>query len=92
MKALFFGMGGHIAIIPLEDHHAMNADWYTSIYLPKVFDSWCERRPGTGLRGLHLHHDNASANTVAATLNFLAENEVQLVSHPPYSPDLASCD
>ena len=55
-------------------------------------ESWCERHAGTGLRGMHLYHDNTSAHTAATTLDFLAENGVKLVSHPPYSPDLAPCD
>ena len=60
--------------------------------LPKAFEAWSSRRPKTGTRGLLLHHDNASAHTAAKTLDFLAENSVQLVSYPPYSPDLAPCD
>ena len=44
------------------------------------------------VRGLLLHHDNASAHTAAVTLDFLATNDVQLVTHPQYSPELASCD
>ena len=91
MVASFFGMGDHIAIIPLEDCCTVNADWYTGICLPKVFDSWCERLSGTSLRGLHMHHDNASAHMAAATFYFLAENGVRLVSHLSYSPGLAPC-
>ena len=30
--------------------------------------------------------------TAAVTLDFLAANDVPLVTHPPYSPDLAPCD
>ncbi|KAI6656103.1 Histone-lysine N-methyltransferase SETMAR-like [Oopsacas minuta] len=57
-----------------------------------AFEAWSSRCPKTGIRGLLLHHDNASAHTAAKTLDFLAENSVQLVSHPPYSPDLAPCE
>ena len=42
--------------------------------------------------GLLLHHDHASADTAAVTLDFLAANDVQLVIHPLYSPDLAPSD
>ena len=31
-------------------------------------------------------------HTASVTLDFLATNDVQLVTHPPYSPDLAPCD
>ena len=81
MVASFFGMGAHIATIPLEDHRTVPADWRTSICLPEVLERLCEKCPGAGLRGLHLHHDIASAHTAdAATLDILAENGVQLVS------------
>ncbi|KAI6660153.1 Histone-lysine N-methyltransferase SETMAR-like [Oopsacas minuta] len=92
MVAAFFCKTGPVAIIPLGDRRTVNADWYINNCLPKAFEAWSSLRPKTGIRGLLLHHDNASAHTAAKTLDFLAENSVQLVSHPPYSPDLASCD
>ncbi|KAI6652366.1 Histone-lysine N-methyltransferase SETMAR-like [Oopsacas minuta] len=92
MVAAFFCKTGPVAIIPLEDRRTVNADWYINNCLPKAFEALSSRRPKTGVRGLLLHHDNASAHTAAKTLDFLAENSVQLVSHPPYSPDLAPCD
>ena len=70
----------------------VTADWYVNHCLPKVFQAWCTRRSRTGVRGLLLHHDNASAHTTAVTLDFLAASDVQLVTHSPYSPDLAPCD
>ena len=44
------------------------------------------------MRGVLLHHDNASAHTAAQTLEFVADWGVQLMTHPAYSPDLAPCD
>lgn len=92
MIAVFFTKSGHIASVPLEERKTVNSEWYITTCLPKVFEAWGIRRPGTGTRGLLLHHDNASAHTAAAILDFLEENHVQLVTHPPYSPDLAPCD
>ena len=88
----FFAKFGHVATIPLEDTKAVKADWYVNHCLPKVFQAWCEWHPRAGVRGLLLHHDNASAHTAVVTMNFLAASDVQLVTHPPYSPDLAPCD
>ena len=92
MIACFFAKCGHIATIPLEDRKMVMADWYVNHCLPKIFQAWCKRRPQTGVRGLLLHQDNASAHTVAVTLDFLATSDVQLVTYPPYSPDLAPYD
>ena len=92
MIACFFAKSGHVATVPLEDRKTVTADWYVTNCLPKVFEAWRERRPRTGTRGLLLHHDNASAHTARATTTFLEEKNVQLVAHPPYSPDLAPND
>ena len=62
-----------------------------STSLPKVFQAWCKRRLRTGVRSLLLH-DDASVHTAAVTLDLLAANDVQLITHPPHSPDLAPCD
>ena len=88
MIACFCAKFGHVATILLEDGKTVTADWYVNHSLPKIFQAWCRRRPEMGVRGLLLHHDNASAHTAAVTLDFLAANDVQLVTHPPYSLDL----
>ena len=92
MIAVFFSKSGHVATVPLEERRTVNAEWYINICLPKVIEAWSARRPGTSPRRILLHHDNATAHTAASTLDYLQENGVQLVTHPPYSPDLAPCD
>ena len=39
-----------------------------------------------------LHHDSAPAHTALSIRQFLAERNIATLEHPPYSPDLASCD
>ena len=90
--ACFFAKFGHVATIPLEYRRTVTADCYVNHCLPKIFQAWRKRRPRTGIRGLLLHHHNASAHTAAVTLDFVAANDVQLVIRPPYSPDLTPCD
>ena len=46
---------------------------------------WYQHLPKTGLPGLFLHHNNASAHTAATTIDVLKERDVQLLPHPPYS-------
>ncbi|UYV60991.1 hypothetical protein LAZ67_1003019 [Cordylochernes scorpioides] len=43
-------------------------------------DSWC------------LLHDNAPSHSSLTVRRFLAKNNVCVLNHPPYSPDLAQCD
>jgi len=39
-----------------------------------------------------LHHDNAPCHMAVSINEFLAEKSIPVVSQPPYSPDLSSCD
>ena len=39
-----------------------------------------------------LHHDNAPSHKSLAVREFLAQNKITTLPHPPYSPDLAQCD
>jgi histone-lysine N-methyltransferase SETMAR len=41
---------------------------------------------------LIIHHDNAPAHMSFKFSQFLAKNKMTLIPHPPYSPDLASCE
>lgn len=92
MVAAFFSRSGHLVTVPLQQHHTVTAQWYVNECVPQVLEAWCSRRPKTGVRGLLWHHDNAPAHTAAMTTNFLERSGVQLLPHPPYSPDLAPCD
>ena len=39
-----------------------------------------------------LHNDNAPAHSALSIQEFLAKKSIPVLPHPPYSPDLASCD
>jgi transposase len=39
-----------------------------------------------------LHHDNTPAHTSLKTTEFVTNNNIVIVPHPPYSLDLAPCD
>ena len=92
MVASFFSTSGHLATVLLEDQRTVTAKWYTEVCLPQVFSKIQEKRPRTGLRGILLHHGNASSHTATATIAFLEKTLVKLMTHPASSPDLAPCD
>ncbi len=46
----------------------------------------------TEQRPFLLHHDNASSHTAVPTLAFIGESDIDMLAHPPYSPDLVPCD
>lgn len=89
MVACFFGITGHVATVELERRRTVNSEWYTTICLPEVFR---EIRKKNKKRRIILHHDNASSHTSAQTKEFLTGQNIELMGHPPYSPDLAPND
>lgn len=100
MFAIFFDSSGVVAMVKVEGQATVTARWYTEECLPKVIEEVQSRAamsssrnvPRNGMRGRKLHHDNAPAHTAAATREFLADNGISTLPHPPYSPDLAPCD
>jgi len=50
------------------------------------------KRRGKLRHGVLLLHDNAPDHTSAVATSAAAECGYELLPHPPYSPDLASCD
>ena len=45
-----------------------------------------------GWSEVHLLHDNASSHKCEVVKSFLASAKVEVLNHPPYSPDLSPCD
>ncbi|CAH2014206.1 unnamed protein product [Acanthoscelides obtectus] len=89
MVATFVSKAGHIATIPLNEQRTVTADWYTTICLPKVTTDLRKINPE---RRIILHQDNASSHTAQKTTQYLTKENVELLDHPPYSPDLSPND
>ena len=56
------------------------------------FTCYNKKRPSKGWSGVHLLHDNASSHKCEVVKSFLASEKVNVLNHPPYSPDLCPCD
>ena len=60
--------------------------------------AWCiwkseeETRSQLTQSGLFFLHDNGRPHVSSITTQFLTANNVRILPHPPYSPDLAPCD
>ncbi|CAH1965519.1 unnamed protein product [Acanthoscelides obtectus] len=87
--ATFLSKACHIATIPLNEQRTVTADWYTTICLPKVITELRKINPE---RRIILHQYNASSHTAQKTRQYLTEENVELLDHPPYSPDLSPND
>ena len=61
--------------------------------LKRSHDSLRKKRPEMWSGGDWLfRHDNAPSCTVLSVQQFLVKNNMAVIPHPPYSPDLAPCD
>ncbi len=41
---------------------------------------------------LVLHQDNVQLHTASLVMEWFQQNSIQLMAHPPYSPDIAPCN
>ena len=60
--------------------------------LKNLVDAIRRKRPRLMQEGWSLLHDNAPSHTAGKTMTFIQRNNIELLPHPPYSPDLAPCD
>ncbi|UYV70414.1 hypothetical protein LAZ67_7002932 [Cordylochernes scorpioides] len=69
----------------------INSNWYCEILkqLRRVIQN---KRRGMLTKGVRFHHDNARPHTAHQTTALIEEFGWELVSHPPYSPDVAPSD
>lgn len=88
----FFSKSGNLATILLKDKCKVNPSWYLTKCLPELFEKIKEVRKDSGLQGILLHHSNINVLTAAVTMDCLAENSIQLITHPVHSPDLSPWD
>ncbi|CAH2002088.1 unnamed protein product [Acanthoscelides obtectus] len=85
---VFQGEEKPIKVIRSRSQRSVTADWYTTICLPKVITELRKINP----ERIILHRDNASSHTAQKTRQYLTEENVELLDHPPYSPDLSPSD
>lgn len=75
----------------LEKGRTVNAEYYCDI-LDKLRRAIQNKRRGKLSRGVLLLHDNARPHVAAITKGRLKSFVWEILSHPPYSPDLAPSD
>ncbi|KAI6653073.1 Transposase [Oopsacas minuta] len=92
MYTIFFSSHGIILQLPCESGKAVTATFFTEQVLPNLIKNIKKYRPKIGTRGMKILIDNASSHTTKLTKYFLDIERLELLPHPPYSPDLALCD
>ena len=86
-------MRGNLKVLILTPKaRAIITSFYAKYVLSQVVDHYKKVRPRTGVRGIKLLHDNAPAHNSKVAKSKHAEYGIEVLPHPPYSPDLALCD
>jgi histone-lysine N-methyltransferase SETMAR len=75
----------------LPSGQTVNGKFYCEV-LKRLRESIRRKRPDKWKNNWFLHHGNAPAHTSFVVRQFLTSKNIAVISHPPYSPDLASCD
>ena len=92
LYAIFFDWNGPVLQIPVPKGSSVTGRFYRESILTQLVDFYQKRRPRTGVRGIKLLHDNAPAHKSATVQEYLKESGLNVLDHPPYSPDLSPCD
>ena len=91
MATVFWDMKG-VLLVEFQEHgRTVTAASYCSL-LKRLKAAIKNKRPGLLTQGVLLFHDNARPHTAHMTLEAINNLGFELLSHPPYSPDLALSD
>jgi len=92
MMIVFFHIRGVIYIDWVPEGQSVNQVYYKNV-LTTLRERVRRRRPDMWKNALWiLHHDNAPAHNALSLKRYLAKNNIPVMEHPPYSPDIAPCD
>ena len=86
MNVVVFTKAGHVAPVLLQRRKTVKAKWYFSTCLPKSWRLGAHAFQKTDTCSQLLHHDNTSAHTATASLDYLEDSCVQLVTCPSPPP------
>jgi histone-lysine N-methyltransferase SETMAR len=90
--SIFFKANGWLTVHALAKGQTIDYSYYIDkCLIPVVKELW-RQRPNTGPKGLKLLHDNATPHVKPEVITYIKTEQLQLMRHPPYSPDLAPCD
>ena len=77
--------------LPVLKGRTITGAFKKNIVLKKLKAHFKRHSPETGLKYLCLLHDNAPTHKARIVTEFLESEKVNVLPHPPFSPDLAPC-
>ena len=92
MLIVFYDMRGIIHREFVPQGQTVNQDYYICV-LRRLREDIRRKRPEMWESGdWYLQHDNAPPHVAGRVREYLVVNHMNVLTHPPYSPDLAPCD
>jgi transposase len=92
MLTVIWGIDGFQVVDLMTEQHSDNTQYFLSHILEPLLLAVFPEGRKLHSRQLSLHLDNCRVHRLKASENFLAENSIIRVRHPPYSLDLAPSD
>ena len=89
---LFFKSTGPVLIHAVDEGKTIDHNYYIENCLKPIVKEIWKQRKSNGTKGIKLLHDNAGPHRHSDVINYLTEEGINIMPHPPYSPDLAPCD
>ena len=91
MCTVFFDSEGIVCTDFLPKGETINSAQYVSS-LKRMLRAITKKRPDKRRHNFALHQDNARPHVSRMTTDFLRDQKISIIEHPPYSPDLAPAD
>jgi len=88
LYSIFWDQKGVIVSYPLSKGMTITGEVYRDILKNQLLPAVTEKRPEL-VGNFILHQDNAPPHKVRIVTEFLVEQGIETLRHPPYSPDLA---
>jgi transposase len=90
MLTVIWGVDGFHDIDLMTSQRSFGSEYFMSHFLAPMVAKIFHRGRIPHTRRPQLHLDNCRVHFSKATEQFITENHIGRVPHPPYSPDLAS--
>ena len=88
LYAIFFDSKGPVLQNPVLNRSSVIGKFYRESVLTQLVDFYLKRRPPTGIKLLH----DTPAHKSATVQEYLNKSGLDVLDHPPYSPNLSPCD
>jgi len=89
---IFFKSNGPVLIHAVDEGETIDHNYYIENCLKPVVREIWKQRSSAGTKGIKLLQGNARPHIHSDVINYLTEEGIIIMSHPPYSPDLVPRD